>query len=72
MKQTKIKQKLTQTQDRGQRGITGKSVTMGSSDEWRLLLSETERHMVLMHGGRNGCKGGNGETVREREKKKNK
>ena len=45
-------------------------MTMGSSDEWRLLLSEMERHMVLMHGGRNGCKEGNGETVRERERKK--
>ena len=43
---------------------------MGSSDGWRLLLSEMERCVVLMHGGKNGCKEGKGETVRKRRKKK--
>ena len=42
---------------------------MGSSDGWRLLFSEMERRVVLMHGGRNECKRGKGETVRERKKK---
>ena len=43
---------------------------MGSSDGWRLSLSEMERCVVLMHGRINGCKEGNGETVRKMGEKR--